>query len=309
MQYPPDLLRVTLQSIRDAVVTTDTSACVMSMNLAAETMTGWSAADAVGLPIDSVIDLRERIGEVVISNPAHTALRDGTKVEMLSQTLLIAKGGMRTAIHLTAHPLKNSDGTFGGAVLIFYDLTEVLQLADRQSYMAQHDPLTGLPNRILLVDRMEQATKFADRHSDQMAVLSLDIDRFSEINATYGNSIADELLKEVAFRITDVLRESDTVSRLGADDFIVLLPGVTSRADVESLASKLLRAVAEPVLVGEYSMHATCTIGISLYPQDAIDAAALMRMADTAMLQAKKHARGRYLFAKEEDAPAGKTSD
>ena len=126
----------------------------------------------------------------------------------------------------------------------------------------------------------------------------MDIDHFRQINETYGQIHADSLLKEAASRIAEALRESDTVSRLGADDFIILLPGVTSRADVENLAAKLVRAMAQPFAIGDVSIEATCSIGISLYPQHAVDAGTLMRLADAAMLQAKRDGRNRYLFAR-----------
>jgi diguanylate cyclase (GGDEF)-like protein/PAS domain S-box-containing protein len=301
-----DLLQVTLQFMRDAVVTTDANGRVQSLNPAAEALTGWTESDAIGKPIEEVVDLREQGSESPLPSPAYAALNSAVRVDFEGQALLIARGGLRTAVQVSAAPIVENQAIdrveaqapLAGSVLIFYDLTEALQLADRRFYLAHHDPLTGLPNRILLVDRMEQATKFADRHSDQMAVLSMDIDHFRQINETYGQIHADSLLKEAASRIAEALRESDTVSRLGADDFIILLPGVTSRADVENLAAKLVRAMAQPFAIGDVSIEATCSIGISLYPQHAVDAGTLMRLADAAMLQAKRDGRNRYLFAR-----------
>jgi diguanylate cyclase (GGDEF)-like protein len=271
-------------------------------------MTGWTEADALNMPVEAVIDLRElrgglrgglgdNAGEAQVSNPACAALRDGMKIALPGEALLVAKGGLRTAVAVSASPLHDAQGALSGAVLILHDVSEALQMANRRFYEANYDLLTGLPNRILLVDRMEQATKFADRFSDQMAILALNIDRFAAINEAHGQAVCDELLKEAAFRMTAALRESDTVCRLAADDFVILLPGVTSRADVESLAAKLLRAIAEPFKLASATAQVTCTIGISLYPQDAVDANSLMRLADAALVQAKRAGRGRYGFA------------
>jgi len=301
MQNSAELLRVTLRSIRDAVVTVDPAARVESINRAAEVLTGWTREEAEGLPVETVIDLRDAGQERHLANPVYAALRDGVKIELPGEVPLMGKGGLRAAVEVCALPLHDTRGELSGAVLILHDLSEALRLAERKFYQAHHDPLTALPNRILLVDRMEQATKFADRHSDQMAVLSLDIDHFAQINATHGRTAADELLKEVALRVAEALRESDTVCRLGADDFVILLPGVTSRADVEALAAKLLRVVSRPFPIGEQEVEATCSIGVSLYPKDAIDAGTLMRLADGALAEAKRGGRGRCVFAGAEE--------
>jgi len=295
MHNPAHLLHATLQSIRDAVVTTDAAARVRSLNPAAEAMTGWTEAESLGKPVEVVTDLRDlrhETAEAHLPNPAYAALRDGVKVEVVGDALLVAKGGLRTAVAVCASPLRDQQGFLSGALLILHDVSEALQLANRRFYEANYDSLTGLPNRILLVDRMEQATKFADRHSDQMAILALDVDRFTAVNEAHGQTAGDELLKETAFRISAALRESDTVCRLGADDFVILLPGVTSRADVESLAAKLLRAISDPFALTGGNAEVTCSIGISLYPQDAVDANSLMRLADAALVQAKRAGRG-----------------
>jgi diguanylate cyclase (GGDEF)-like protein/PAS domain S-box-containing protein len=314
MHDPDHLLRVTLQSIRDGVVVTDEAGHILMLNAAAESMTGWSEAEAIGKPVETVVDLRENSprendSEHPLPNPAYKALRDAAKTESPAPALLIGKGGRRTAVQVSARPLNDAAENISGSLLIFHDIGEALRLAERRSYLAQHDPLTGLPNRILLIDRMEQATKFADRHSDQMAVISADLDHFDQTNTTYGQAVADQLLKEAAYRMAGVLRESDTVSRLGADDFVILLPGVKSTGDVENLALKLLAAFAQPFVLGEHIIQTSCSIGISFYPQDAIDAGTLMRLADGAMHQAKQSGRNKYIFARSEQAPTTHDSD
>jgi len=303
MHDPLHLLRVTLESIRDAVVVIGADGRVLMLNRAAESLTGWSEPEAIGGPIEAIVNLRENGSDEPRLNPAYIALREKKMVQSPEPSLLLTKSGSRISIEISARPMDDPAGNASACVLVFHDVNEALLLAERRSYLAQYDPLTGLPNRILLVDRMEQATKFADRHSDQMAVISADLDRFSEINTAYGTVLGDRLLKEAAFRMTETLRESDSVSRLSADDFVILLPGVKSREDVESLAAKLLASLAKPFVLGQHSIQISCSVGISLYPQDAVDADTLIRMSDGALYQAKLAGGNQYLFARSESEP------
>ena len=302
MQDPQELLRVTLASVHDGVIAIDAAGQIFLLNAAAATMTGFSEAESLGKPIDAVLVLRETGSDAPLSN---AVLSFPARAELPAapfQALLLDKDGRRTAVEVSSIPLKDTGSNSPGRLIVLHDIGEMVQLAERRSYLAQYDPLTGLPNRILLIDRMEQATKVADRNSRQMAVLSIDLDRFAELNAVYGKAIADKLLKEAAYRISGALRESDTVCRLGADDFVVLLPGVKSIADVQSLAAKLLEAIAQPFDLDGSSIQTSCSIGISLYPQDAYDAGTLMRLSDRALSQAKQDGRNCYRFAREPES-------
>ncbi len=306
MQTPLHLLRVTLQSVRDAVVTTDHSARVQTLNLAAEAMTGWSEAESLGKPIEEVIELREPISDGVLVNPAYTALDDGTRIERQGQTLLVGRGGRRIAVEISATPYKDAQGAALGCVIVFHDVSEAVQLAERMAYQSQHDTLTGLPNRILLVDRVEQATKMADRNSDQLAVLFLNVDVTSQALTNEKSFVppqptprTDLFTKEVAARLTATLRESDTVTRLGSNEFVVLLPGVKAVQDVEVLSSKLLVELTLPYDLAELEYVTQCSIGISLYPEDASDADTLMRLAEGAMQKASRISPNSFAFAKQ----------
>jgi diguanylate cyclase (GGDEF)-like protein/PAS domain S-box-containing protein len=286
---PRAVLQGVLQSIRDAVVTTDAEGRVQTLNAAAETLTGWTQIEALGHPVEEIINLRAYGTDAPLPNPAYESLREG-------------KDGRRIHIHLEAKPLVESDPE--ACLLVFYDASEAVRLAERISYLGQHDPLTGLPNRILLVDRLEQGTRLADRTSDQLAVVFLDLDHFHRINETCGHALADQFLKEVAYRLTDALRESDTVCRLGGDEFVLLLRGVRTVTNVESLAAKLLREIARPFPVDGHIIESSCSLGISVYPRDAMDGQTLMHLADGAMHRAKQQGRNRYLFARQEGPQA-----
>lgn len=164
------------------------------------------------------------------------------------------------------------------------------------THSAEHDALTGLPNRLLLNDRVGQAVAFVERHQNQVAVLSLDLDGFKHINNSLGHPIGDRLLQSVARRLVNCVRATDTVSREGGDEFAVLLSEIKQPEDAATKSGRLLQAVAEPYSIDQHDLHITASIGISIYPDDGPDAETLIRNADTAMHQAKENGRQGYQF-------------
>jgi diguanylate cyclase (GGDEF)-like protein/PAS domain S-box-containing protein len=297
MQSSQNLLRVTLQSVRDAVVTTDSVGRIQLMNRAAEDLTGWTEPESLNRPVEDVVNLREYGTDNPHPNPAYTALREVRKVEHMRDVLLVGKDGRRVGVRVSATPIDDEAGRPEGCLLVFFDASEALRLAERISYLAQHDSLTGLPNRILFVDRLEQGIRLSDRTTDQLAVIFVDLDHFDQVNRSFGTHVADQLLKLVAYRLAEALRESDTVCRLGADEFVLLVPGVKSIANLETLADKLLREISNPFTIDDHIVSVTCSIGISVYPLHASEAGTLMRLADGSMHKAKEGGRNRYLFA------------
>ena len=298
MQSSPHLLRVLLQTVRDAVVTTDSSAQILMLNRAAEAMTGWLAAEAVGRPVGEVVDLRKNDGSQFEVDPVRAVLRENKHFNSTENLLLMGKNGVNTSVQITASPVHDSVGQVEGCVLALHDVSEALQLAKRIAYLSNYDHLTGWPNRILLMDRMEQATRLADRNNDRLAVIFVDLDRFGAIRTSCTNSVADEMLKEMAARINAALRESDTVCRLGGDEFVIMVTGVKSISDIEAVAAKLLVEIAKRHKIGNQILQTTCSIGISIYPRDASDGETLMRLADRALRQAKQDGRNCFRFAK-----------
>lgn len=306
MQDSPNLLRVTLQLVRDAVVTTDSEARVQMLNPAAEAMCGLTTEEAAGKHIDDVfrvfVDVSGGAGAgVPLSTIARESIRKGIETGAASKgaelVVLQSGDGRRASVEVSALPYSPAEGARAGCVLVLHDMRRMMELAERISHAAQHDALTGLPNRILLVDRLEQATKFADRKKEQLAVIFIGLDDIGRVRSEAGTAVSDELLREAAFRIGAVMRESDTVCRLGADEFVVVAPGVHLLSDVEAVAVKLIDEIARPHLAGDRVVQTACSVGISVYPQDANDSATLMRLADGAMRQARTEARRRYRFA------------
>jgi len=174
-------------------------------------------------------------------------------------------------------------------------MTKAAELATEQmSYMAEHDVLTGLPNRALLTDRLAQSIALAHRYEKKVALMYLDLDHFKHVNDSLGHAVGDQLLQSVATRLQTCLRLSDTVSRQGGDEFVVLLPGIDEVKDSVLTAEKIIEAMARPHEVSSNQLHVTFSIGISIYPDDARDVGTMLRNADTAMYQAKKTGRNHY---------------
>ena len=174
--------------------------------------------------------------------------------------------------------------------------------------LAEIDPLTGLPNRSLLLDRFAQAIASAKRRSSRLALLFLDLDEFKQINDTLGHAAGDDALKEVARRLAHGVREADTVGRLGGDEFLILLTEVSQAADAALIASKLLAALGEPFRLGEQTLKLSASIGISIYPDDGDSIAALIDHADAAMYRAKSQGRGSYVLHADQLPPTSATT-
>lgn len=179
---------------------------------------------------------------------------------------------------------------------ITMDVSEQTESQQMIEKLAFYDPLTNLPNRVLLNDRLQRAIKDAKRRRDKVGVLFLDLDRFKNVNDTLGHTMGDLLLKEVALRLKRTLRESDTISRIGGDEFIVLLPYTSAENDIATVAKKLIRALQDRWELGDKALFTTTSVGISIYPDHSDDVDTLIKYADTAMYKAKEDGRNRYKF-------------
>lgn len=191
----------------------------------------------------------------------------------------------------------NGLGTYNGhnAILgTLIDISERKQAEEKVLHMAYHDPLTALPNRVLFNDRAEQAIAMARRENEVLALLFIDLDRFKAVNDTLGHDIGDRLLCEVAARLKECVRESDTVSRFGGDEFNLLLTQVRNESDTELIAHKILRALRSPITIQGHELHGTASIGIALFPRDGGDVQTLIKNADTALYRAKDLGRNNY---------------
>jgi diguanylate cyclase (GGDEF)-like protein/PAS domain S-box-containing protein len=288
--------QVTLNSIADAVISSDIAGNVTYLNTIAEEMTGWSREEALGHPVETVLRVIDSDTRAAAPNPMTLAIRDDKAVCLTPNCILIRRDGLEAAIEDSAAPIRDRGGRVTGAVMVFHDVSATRALSLRISYLAQHDSLTDLPNRAVFNDRLTQAIVMARRHRTQLAVLFLDLDRFKHINDSLGHSIGDQLLQSVARRLRRCVRSSDTVSRQGGDEFVILLPEVTHAQDAALCAEKMLLVLSTPYRIEQHDLHLTASIGIVTYPEDGIDTEALLRHADFAMYHAKDHGRNNYRF-------------
>ena len=183
------------------------------------------------------------------------------------------------------------------ATIEAHKLAEQVEITKVQlAHLAHHDVLTGLPNRLLLQDRLGQAMELAHRHGRLLAVMFMDLDRFKHINDSLGHAVGDQLLQSVAQRLVDCVRHSDTISRQGGDEFVLLLPTIKHAEDAAYCAQKMLASLALPHCIDRHVLHISVSIGISIYPGDGQDADTLIKSADTAMYYAKENGRNTYKF-------------
>jgi len=290
--------QVTLNCIGDAVVCTDVTGNIDFLNLVAEKMTGWSWQEAAGKPMAEVFRILDATSHETTPNPMELAVGQNRTVHLPSNCILIRRDGFEIPIEDSVSPIHDREGQATGAVIVFRDVSAARAMALEIVHSAQHDFLTGLPNRLLLNDRVSQAIAFAQRHAKKVAVLFLDLDGFKHINDSLGHPIGDRLLQSISKRLVDCVRGSDTVSRQGGDEFVVLLSEVEQSEDAAITAGRMLRAVAEGHSIGQHDLHITTSIGVSVYPDDGKDAETLIKNADTAMYQAKENGRQSYQFFK-----------
>jgi diguanylate cyclase (GGDEF)-like protein/PAS domain S-box-containing protein len=277
-----------------AIYTRDRRGVITAWNPAAEKLFGWTADQIIGWPLPSVPpgrereseELRDRVlaGESIIDLEVQRQKRDGTLFD-LSTTLA---------------PLRDADGMISGYLAIAIDITARKAAEKKIEFLAYRDVLTGLPNRMLLRDRFEQALAHADRAHTRVALLFLDLDNFKTINDSLGHAVGDALLKEIATRLGECVRETDTISRQGGDEFLIVLPDLRGTEVITPILIKIRERLQAPIHSEGHELTTSASIGVSLYPDDGRDFETLLRMADTAMYRAKEAGRNQYRFFDEQ---------
>ncbi len=195
---------------------------------------------------------------------------------------------------LTITAIRDRDGKLTNYAAVFSDISQLKENEAHIRHLAYFDPLTGLPNRRLLEDRLQVALAHAHRNRDRAAVLFVDLDRFKRINDSLGHEVGDQLLVEIARRLCDCLREDDTVARMGGDEFIIVLSNLADPDDAAHTANRIIESLRQPVRIGEHELTVTTSIGISVFPDDSRDPAALIKNADIAMYRAKDEGRNSF---------------
>jgi diguanylate cyclase (GGDEF)-like protein/PAS domain S-box-containing protein len=291
-----ELAQVTLDSIGDAVIAADLELRVTSLNPIAEGLTGWSAAEARGRPMDEVFRLRDARTGAALENPLRAAIERNAIVDLAGKAVLLHRNGFETPIEDSSAPIHDHAGHAIGGVLVFRDVSETRALALKMIHLTQLDTLTGLPSRSQMQGQIEQVVAAARRRQQRCALLHIDIDHFKHINEQHGPANGDRVLRAFAAQLRQALHDEDLLCRHHGDEFVVLLPQVETPAHAASVAQRLIACGERTAVAGLPELALHLSVGISLCPDDAADADTLLRNADSAMYEVKAGGRHSYRF-------------
>ena len=296
-------LHVTLNSIGDAVITTDTLGAVSYLNPVAERMTGWSNEEAFGRPLYEVFSIIDDNTQQPAHDPVQAVLRSGKLAGLEENTVLVHRlSGQRFAVEDSAAPIRGRDGEMVGVVLVFHDVSAARKMAAEMSYQATHDPLTGLINRREFERRVELSLQTGKMQHKEHTLLYLDLDQFKLVNDTCGHVAGDELLRQLSSVLNGKLRQTDTLARLGGDEFGVLLDSCATPAGAR--IAEMLRATVNDFhfVWKDKSFAVGVTIGLVTYSNDSVTLSDVLGMADLACYVAKEKGRNRVQIYRQEDA-------
>ena len=263
---------------------------IVSVNPAFTAITGYRPEEVAGKDAELILHARRH------SDPFYPRLQDAPGGLWQGEIHCKRKNGEIFPAWESLCVVRDAQGALTHYIAAFADITALQRAETELRHLAHHDPLTGLANRLLFQDRLTQSLERAQRLGERFALLFFDLDGFKTINDTLGHSSGDLLLQNVAARLRESLRRADTVARLGGDEFVVLLDGVALPEDGARIARKHLDALNQPIELAGERVTVSASVGLSLYPDDGVDAATLLKAADTAMYQAKAQGRNRYCF-------------
>ncbi len=287
--------RSLVENISEVVYSLDENAVITYISPNIEPISGYSPSEVIGKRLIEFIDEEDftsRINKIkeIMSERNETA-----------DFLFLTKSGETRWLRTTGRPILKDNCVIGMRGTLI-DITERKRVEEELVFMATHDQLTSLSNRALFNDRLAVELARTRRNPKKLAVMLLDLDEFKEINDTLGHSFGDKLLKAIAKRLSGLLRESDTVARMGGDEFLLLLSEVVHVNDVVNIAQKIIDAIRKPISVDGHKLNITTSLGIAVYPEDGRDANTLIKNADIAMYNVKKHGRnGYHLFSSDVD--------
>lgn len=291
------------ETTADAIVMSDADDRVVMVNAAFSKLTGYDAQEIVGkILADSPfrpVDLAESDARMERQE------RDGF---VTGEVPRFRKNGAPLSLWVTASSVRNADGTIRNYVRVFTDISLLKETQQKLEQLASFDSLTGLPNRRLLHDRLEQALLRAERHRVSMALMFIDLDEFKEVNDTLGHDVGDSLLREVAVRLATCIRASDTIGRVGGDEFVVVLEDACLPSDAVRIGQRIVTSLATPFDLNGHRVRTAASVGIAIYPPDGTTATALLKNADVAMYKAKRTGGNRVRFFADADEPVTATA-
>ncbi len=286
-----NMASVIFNNIGEGIFITDKDKKIISINQGFTTITGFTQEDVYGKSAHFLYAKKNK-------QTIYDELNNGTKTVNNWQGEVWRRHKMNLDFPswTTVSKIQNSSDNVAHYVHVFIDITHFKKTQDHLGFLAYHDPLTKLPNRLLLKDRIDHSLQNARREDLQAAVLFLDLDRFKNINDSYGHAVGDGLLKEAAKRIKNLVRKEDTVSRYAGDEFVVFMENIPDAKNPAKLAQKLINTFNAPVYIKGYRLKISISVGISLFPQNGKDTDTLIKNADTAMYRAKKEGRNNFQY-------------
>ena len=289
-------IRITLNSIGDAVIATDTDGNVTFLNPIAENMTGWCLGKAIGEPIENVMPLVDADSGEAMRNPIRVALEEERIVGMALNCALGKSIKSAIAVEDSAAPIRNHDGQITGAIIVFHDVSEARAMAIKMTHLAQHDSLTNLPNRLLLRDRALQSIKQHATSNQKLAMVMVDLDDFKSVNELVGHDVGDMVLQQVAYELQKELKLEGNLFRPGGDEFLILLSNLSSSIQVTRFIQKLMAIFQSKWEARGQHFKITISVGVSVYPEDSRDLDELYRHSEAALFSAKDSGKNQYKF-------------
>jgi diguanylate cyclase (GGDEF)-like protein/PAS domain S-box-containing protein len=290
LQVSEERYRLMAENSTDLIARTTASGVFVYASDAIRVLAGYEPSELLGHDVFHFV-LED---DHYVIHRAVAELQDGAHASRTFSYRVQRKDGSHVWFETTSRAIRDSYGGVAEIVSVSRDISERREAEAQIEYQAYHDALTGLPNRLLFRDRLTIALAHAKRQQSPLTVMFLDLDRFKYVNDTLGHSLGDELLRAVAARLRSVLREGDTIARMGGDEFTILLGDVTTAEDAAKIAQKMLDVVAHPLQIEGHELYVTTSIGIAMFPDDGETAEALLKNADSAMYRAKEIGRNLY---------------
>ncbi|MDN3638660.1 sensor domain-containing diguanylate cyclase [Simiduia curdlanivorans] len=275
----------------DAVVVTDTNGVIVDWNAGSEALYGYTKAEALGQAV-SILHVPEDSAQLT-ARVIDAVAREG---KWTGEIRMLRKDGYIGWVESMCVPIFDDDGTMIGALGINRDISDRKAEQARLSHLAHYDQLTSIPNRYLLLDRVSHLIEQSKRSEKSFTLLFIDLDKFKSINDTHGHGFGDLVLREFAARIKSCIRASDTVARIGGDEFVILLEDASGKANVGKIAQALIDAVDKPFHIAGQQLQMSCSIGVANYPDDGCSTDELLAVADKAMYRAKGKSCSSYEF-------------
>lgn len=287
-------LLTTLLSLSEGVVISNLDTNIEFMNPAAEYITGFDNDKARGQALFNILTCRDENSGEITDSATHKCMQSLLRSRKI--VLLLGSGLEEQFIEEIATPLKDQQGDFAGVVTVLKDVTTQRRRYLQLTYQASHDALTQLPNRALLLDRLDHAIARAKREQSLIAILFIDLDHFKAINDTMGHETGDMLLIAVADRLLKVVREQDTVARLGGDEYIIILEKLSDPKQIPEIVKKIHEIMTSPFGIKQFQISVTISLGITVFPRDGESPGALLKKADVAMYNSKKKGGNQVQF-------------